>query len=96
MVLGEGGLPIYGKADKDGTDQRGFELICPADLPLPVSDKAKRMALQAFVLLGCRDWSRVEFRLDETPELGGLGRACRFCTLQHEPVGRLRRLECQC
>jgi D-alanine-D-alanine ligase len=69
VVLGEGGLPIYTQGDKDGSDQRGFKLICPADLPAAVSDDAKTLALRAFAVLGCRDWSRVEFRLDENNQL---------------------------
>jgi D-alanine-D-alanine ligase len=69
VVLGEGGLPIYTQGDKDGSDQRGFELICPADLPATVSDDAKTLALRAFAVLACRDWSRVEFRLDENNQL---------------------------
>lgn len=69
VVLGEGGLPIYTQGDKDESDQRGFELICPADLPAAISDDAKTLALRAFEVLGCRDWSRVEFRLDKNNQL---------------------------
>jgi D-alanine-D-alanine ligase len=69
VVLGKGGQPIYTQGDKDGSDQRGFELICPADLPATLSAAAKSLALRAFAVLGCRDWSRVEFRLDKNNQL---------------------------
>ena len=37
----------------------------PADLPKAVSDRVTSLAAAAFKALGCRDYARVDFRLDE-------------------------------
>ncbi len=44
---------------------------CPADLPPQLTARIQDMAVQAHVLLGCRDLSRADFRLaqDGTPHL---------------------------
>lgn len=39
--------------------------ICPADIPLELSDMLKELALKTFLLLKCNDYVRVDFRLDE-------------------------------
>lgn len=69
VVLGEGGSPIYTTEDKDGTDGRGFQLICPASLPHKLEEQARYLALKAFAVLSCKDWARVEFRLDRDNQL---------------------------
>lgn len=43
--------------------------ICPAKLPKRVEEKAKRMALAAFKVMGVRDYSRVDMRLSKDNHL---------------------------
>ncbi len=40
------------------------ELICPAAVPQELADEMRNMALTVFETLGCRDLSRVDFKLD--------------------------------
>ncbi|HLF14825.1 MAG TPA: ATP-grasp domain-containing protein [Bacteroidota bacterium] len=37
--------------------------VCPADLPADVAANVREMALAAYTLVGCRDYTRVDFRL---------------------------------
>jgi D-alanine-D-alanine ligase len=69
VLLGKNGLPVYTREDKDGTAQRELKLVCPAALPADLTDEAQRLAIHAFTALGCRDWARVEFRIDEVGQL---------------------------
>ena len=39
--------------------------VCPALLPPPLESRIKDMALQAYQVLGCRDYARVDFRLSK-------------------------------
>jgi D-alanine-D-alanine ligase len=39
--------------------------ICPADLPEEISDKMKKLSIDAFNALNLRDFSRVDIRMDE-------------------------------
>jgi D-alanine-D-alanine ligase len=42
------------------------EILCPAPLAPEEGKRAKDVALEAYVLLGCRDFARVDMRLDES------------------------------
>jgi D-alanine-D-alanine ligase len=42
------------------------EILCPAPLAPEEEKRAKDVALEAFLLLGCRDFARVDMRLDES------------------------------
>jgi D-alanine-D-alanine ligase len=64
VVLGEEGSPIYTSEDKDGTARRQFKLECPANVSTDLATEAQRLALEAFAALSCRDWARIEFRID--------------------------------
>jgi D-alanine-D-alanine ligase len=49
-----------------GTDEyEHTKGICPAPLPQSLENKIKEMALQAFNMLNCRDYTRVDFRLSK-------------------------------
>jgi D-alanine-D-alanine ligase len=43
--------------------------ICPARIDVKLEKKIKRLAIQAYQALGCRDWCRMEFRLDANNNL---------------------------
>lgn len=45
------------------------EYFCPADLPDSIREEVQTAALQAHETLGCRGYSRVDFRLDEHGEM---------------------------
>ncbi len=66
-ALPEGALPIYGFEAKwiwDTPDRplRMFE--CPADVDEPLRKAIEAVTLRAYGALGCRDWSRIDVRLD--------------------------------
>jgi D-alanine-D-alanine ligase len=42
---------------------------CPARLPKKIEDKASEIALKAFAVMGCRDYARVDMRLDSEKNL---------------------------
>jgi len=42
------------------------EILCPAPLAPEEEKRAKDVALEAYLLLGCRDFARVDMRLDES------------------------------
>lgn len=66
-ALPPGALPIYGYEAKwlwDTTQQPLRIFRCPAPLDPHLADAIERAALGAFRALGCRDWSRVDVRLD--------------------------------
>jgi D-alanine-D-alanine ligase len=43
--------------------------ICPAILPKPIEKKAKEIAINAFNIMGCRDYARVDVRLSADEEI---------------------------
>lgn len=65
VSFGGNGLPIYTQEDKEGTAGRELRLECPAALPPVLIEAMQRLAVEAFIVLGCRDWARIEFRIDE-------------------------------
>ncbi|UCE89746.1 MAG: ATP-grasp domain-containing protein [Pseudomonadota bacterium] len=69
VILSTDGLPVYTREDKNGTALRRFELLCPAAVSDAINGVLQRVALQAFDVLHCRDWARVEFRMDEHDQL---------------------------
>ncbi len=45
------------------------ELVCPADLPRPMERQVHDIALRSYQALGCRDYARVDMRLDKSNKL---------------------------
>jgi D-alanine-D-alanine ligase len=45
------------------------ELICPAKLPKVIQRRVKRIALQTYQVLGCRDYARIDMRMDKQNRL---------------------------
>jgi D-alanine-D-alanine ligase len=58
--------PILTFDSKWTTDSAEFQALppqCPADLDAGLSQRLGNLALQAYQLLGCRDYARVDFRI---------------------------------
>jgi D-alanine-D-alanine ligase len=67
--LPAGALPIYGFEAKWLWDRPESPLdifSCPARVPAELRDEIEHVVLRAYSVLGCRDWSRVDVRLDAT------------------------------
>jgi D-alanine-D-alanine ligase len=71
-VLGDDALPIIEIAPKDGYydytnkyTKGKTEYHCPAELSPEVEDHVRNLAVAAHNVLGCRAYSRVDFRLRE-------------------------------
>ena len=67
-ALPEGALPIYGFEAKwlwDSPDDPLDIFQCPADVPASLRTEIQSVVLSAYHALGCRDWSRIDVRLDE-------------------------------
>ncbi len=65
--LPAGALPIMGYEAKWVWDVPGASLDvleCPAAIPAALDRQVQRVALAAYRALGCRDWARVDVRLD--------------------------------
>jgi D-alanine-D-alanine ligase len=65
--LPEGALPIYGYEAKWIWDrpERPLEMFhCPAEIDDSLASRIERVTLEAYRVLGCRDWSRIDVRLD--------------------------------
>ena len=72
--LPEGALPIYGYEAKwvwDTPDEPLDIFECPARISPALQRAIEDVVLRAYRILGCRDWSRVDVRLDstETPNI---------------------------
>ncbi len=63
IVFSEG-EHIYTYEDKIKTSGRMLDKICPAPLEPKVTEKLKRLAVDAFKALDCFDSARVDFRID--------------------------------
>jgi D-alanine-D-alanine ligase len=71
------------------------QIICPAEIPSEVSQKMEEYAVRIFQALGCRDFARVDFRLDsdgvpqflEINPLPGLSPYYSIFTIQAEAGG---------
>ena len=67
--LPEGALPIYGYEAKwvwDTPDEPLDIFECPARISPALQRAIEDVVLRAYRILGCRDWSRVDVRLDST------------------------------
>ncbi len=65
--LPAGAIPIYGFEAKwlwDRPEEPLQIFECPARIAEPLRAEIERVVLQTFDALGCRDWSRVDVRLD--------------------------------
>ena len=66
-ALPEGAIPVYGFEAKWLWDrpENPLEIFeCPARIPESLHDRITRVVLDAYRVLGCRDWSRIDIRLD--------------------------------
>jgi D-alanine-D-alanine ligase len=66
-VLPEGALPIYGFEAKwiwDRPDQPLQMFECPASMAGHLRKSIEDVTLRAYHAVGCRDWSRIDVRLD--------------------------------
>ena len=66
-ALPPGALPIYGFEAKWLWDrpERPLQIFqCPAPVPVAVRDEITEVVRRAFDALGCRDWARIDVRLD--------------------------------
>jgi D-alanine-D-alanine ligase len=67
-TLPPGATPVYGFEAKWIWDTPEHQLQifeCPARVPEAMYRDVERVALEAYQALGCRDWCRVDVRLDE-------------------------------
>jgi D-alanine-D-alanine ligase len=70
-ALPAGALPVYGFEAKWlwDTPENPLEMFeCPARIDEALASEIERVALRAYHVLGCRDWSRIDVRLDATGE----------------------------
>jgi D-alanine-D-alanine ligase len=64
IVFDDSGPKVYSYEDKTGRSGREIKVECPAKLPPEKIQEAQDLARRAFQVLGCRDCSRVDMRMD--------------------------------
>lgn len=52
------------KWDKESDEYKGTVPICPANLNIKTENRIKDIAMKAFRAIGCRDYARVDMRMD--------------------------------
>ena len=63
-------IVTYNAKWMEGTDEyKGTVGVCPAQVPIEVERQAKEIALKAYRIMGCRDYARVDMRLDKNNNL---------------------------
>jgi D-alanine-D-alanine ligase len=67
--LGDAGVPIYSTDDKHGIAGRKLDLLVPAPVSASLAERLLHLAREAFTVLQCRDWARIEFREDSEGRL---------------------------
>jgi D-alanine-D-alanine ligase len=68
-ALPEGAVPIYGFEAKwvwDTRDRPLHMFDCPASISAALRESIEDVTLRTYHALGCRDWSRIDVRLDAT------------------------------
>ena len=66
-ALPQGALPIYGFEAKwlwDRADHPLDIFVCPARIPESLRSEIDSVVHRTFIALGCRDWARIDVRLD--------------------------------
>lgn len=69
ILFGDTGPKIYTREDKSRKSGREIGVQCPADLSNELVEKAKSIAIDSFMALGCFDCARVDMRLDDQGNL---------------------------
>ena len=70
-ALPDGAVPVYGFEAKwlwDRPENPLDMFECPARVDEALAREVERVALRAYHVLGCRDWSRIDVRLDAAGE----------------------------
>ena len=70
-ALPDGAVPVYGFEAKwlwDRPENPLDMFECPARIDEALASEIERVALRAYHVLGCRDWSRIDVRLDAAGE----------------------------
>jgi D-alanine-D-alanine ligase len=63
-------IVTYNAKWMEGTDEyKGTVGVCPAQIPADVERQAKEIALKCYRVMGCRDYARVDMRLDKNNNL---------------------------
>jgi D-alanine-D-alanine ligase len=63
-------IVTYNAKWMEGTEEyKGTVGVCPAQIPAEVERQAKDIALKCYRIMGCRDYARVDMRLDKNNNL---------------------------